>query len=254
MAALAICALAAACGGGSAGDEEGDAEPTTVTIYVEQSIEATMRVLEETLETDRSDIQVDLVVGPSDQLREAIQDGEEADIIVSRSSDVDILRAEDRLTGDALVFGADALVIVVPEGNPDMVEDLSVYESDNELVTGLCEATKPCGVTGGFALVRASIQAPPDEVLPDGASLLLSVIAGDVDVALLMRTQAASRADAVTAIELPADYNGHVDLSIAAVRDSPVIRDTVDWLASSAAAGEILRSHGLREAPEDTAE
>jgi molybdate transport system substrate-binding protein len=260
LACLAACALVISCSS-SEGDES-SAEPTTVRVLIDTSLESTLTMVVEALEAERSDIDVELVPGASPDLRSRVEEqrdgeakeGEEADIIIARASDVDVLRAQDLLAGDALVFGDDAVVIATPTGNPAGVDGIDAFRSDADVITGLCDPTTGCGSLALQALQRAGIDHEVDATEPNAVALVLKVVAGEIEAALLLRTQAATQQPNVEFQELPPEINGHVDLSIAALRDSPVITDVVDWLASSAEAGEILRARGLRQAPEELGE
>jgi molybdate transport system substrate-binding protein len=257
MTLVALAAAGLAACGESASLERGEAaEPTRVRIIVDPMLEAVVTSLASSLEEARDDVAVDVVLATDEELRDRVadvnsndDDSDDIDVIIGSTSGVDVLRAEQVLAGDPLVFGSNMLVIAVPKGNPGNVEDLRAFEAGAEPKTGICPPESYCGGLARYAFSRAGIEAEPDLTAPDGITLLFQIVSGELDAGLLMRTQAASQLDTLSIISIPDEFNQVQDFSIAAVRASPVIDDVVDWLASSSAAGEILSSSGLRDAP-----
>jgi len=255
--ALVVGSLGA-CGEPSDLASSEPAGPTKVRIVTEPALERTVTELVDALEADRSDIDLDVVAVGGDELHDRVLDANnddksenDLDVIVGSASAVDVLRAEQVLAGDPLVFGADMLVIAVPKGNPGAVEDLDAFTADAAPHTGICEPETYCGAVAENAFSRAGVDADPDVVVPDAIALLLRILSRELDAGLLFRTQAASQLEGISIIPIPEEYNRVQQFSVAAVRASPVIDDTVDWLASSAVAGEILSTHGLRDVPEE---
>jgi molybdate transport system substrate-binding protein len=256
---LATCLLVAACGGSSEG-ENGAAEPTPVVVLTDVHLEPTVRQIADALEAERSDIRVEVVAGPGGELRSRVEDAGEsedgrgqADIIVASASDVDVLRAQELLAGDALVFGEDELVLVVPAGNPAGIESLHDF-ANKEARTGICAGGTVCGIPTNLAFSRAGLDPDPDVVAEGALELLLNLSAGELDAGLLMRSQAAARADDLSVLTLPSDVTSTTGYSIAPLRESPVISDAVDWISSSSEAGEIMRAMGFRDAPAEPSE
>jgi ABC-type molybdate transport system substrate-binding protein len=248
----------AACGEPS-GLASGDpAAPTQVRIVTDANLEPVVTELADALEAERSDIALDVVGMPAEELHDRTlrnnnddQDDNDLDIIVGPASDVDVLRAEQVLAGDPLVFGSDMLVIAAPKGNPADIEDLHAFEADTAAETGVCDESRRCGALARYAFAQAGIDGKPDFVAADGVALLLKLVSSQLDAGLLLRTQAAHYYTDLSIIPIRDEYTKVQQFSIAAVRASPVIDDVVDWLASSAIAGEILSTRGLRDLPED---
>jgi molybdate transport system substrate-binding protein len=255
LAALGALGLVA-CGESASLESGEEAEPTRVRLLVDPTLEGAATALGAGLEEAQEDVAVEVVLAADIELRDQVSDlnsndddTDDIDVVIGSKSAVDVLRAEQVLAGDPRVFGANMLVIAVPKGNPGGVQDLEDFAADAEPATGVCPPESYCGRSANYAFSRAGVEAAPDVVAPDGISLLFMAVSGELDAALLMRTQAASQLDVLSIISIPDEYNRIQDYSIAAVRASPVIDDVVDWLASSADAGEILQSSGLRDAP-----
>jgi molybdate transport system substrate-binding protein len=249
----------AACGESTDLESGEAAEPTRVRIITDGILEPTVKALATALEDSRSDVAVQVLAAPVDELPDQLDelnknddDGDDVDVVIGTASNVDVLRAEQVLAGDPLVFGSNMLVITVPKGNPGEVEGLDAFAADATPNVGVCAPNTRCGQLATYAFSRAGVEGEPDVTEADAITLLFSVVSGDLDAALLLRTQAASQLGKVSIIPIPDEYNQVEQFSIAPVRASPVIDDVVDWLASSAAAGEILSSSGLRDAPEES--
>lgn len=258
-AVVLVAGSLAACGEPSGLASNDPANPTKVRILTEQSLEPVVSELVDVLEADRDDIDLDVVTAGAPEFHDQVlgrnqddKDENDLDVVVGSASAVDVLRAEQVLAGDPLVFGSDMLVIATPKGNPAGVEDLDAFAADASANTGVCDPETYLGSLANNAFARAGVDADPDFVGPNAIPILLRLLSGELDAGLVLRTQAATQLDGVSIIGIPEEYNRVQQYSIAAVRASPVIDDAVDWLASSAAAGEILSTHGLRDVPEES--
>jgi molybdate transport system substrate-binding protein len=257
VALVVLCAVFGAGCGESASLESGEeTEPTRVRILADPMLEGAVTALAASLHEDQEDVAVDVVLAADAELHDRVtetnsndDDSDDIDVIIGSKSGVDILRAEQVLAGDPRVFGSNMLVIAVPKGNPGGVEDLNAFTADAAPKTGICPPESYCGGLARYAFSRAGIEGEPDVTPADAITLLFMTSSGELDASLLMRTQAAAQLDALSIVSIPDEYNEIQDFSIAAVRASPVIDDVVDWLASSADAGEILQRSGLRDAP-----
>ena len=109
------------------------------------------------------------------------------------------------------------LQIAVPRGNPGGVTGLADF-ADPDLTIALCAAEVPCGAAAERVFAAAGIVPAPDTLERDVRAALSKVQLGEVDAALVYRTDVLSGGASVEGLDLDADP----DVSAAAVTDYPV--------------------------------
>lgn len=188
-AALCGIVLAAACGDGQ---DTGAVRVAAASSFTEV-VEGLAGVLagELTVEPD---------LGGSATLARQILDGAPVDVFVA-ADEVTMERLVDAgaTTGSPVTVATNVLVLVVPDGNPaDVVglEDLS----RPGLSIGRCASDVPCGRLAVAELADAGISDAADTEEPDVRSLLAKVVLGELDAALVYRTDALAAGDDVTVI------------------------------------------------------
>ena len=104
-----------------------------------------------------------------------------------------------RAQGEPTAFARNRLVIAVPTGNPGHVASLADLA---RVRVALCVEREPCGESARTVLSSAGVAVTPSAEGSDGQATLEHVLAGQVDAALVYRTDAAqAQVDTVEFIE-----------------------------------------------------
>jgi molybdate transport system substrate-binding protein len=155
-----------------------------------------------------------LSFGSSSALAQQLRQGAPADVFAAADR-----RTMGMVTGAGLapagppVFARNRLQIAVPAGNPGRVRGLPDL-ARAELAVALCAPSVPCGAAARDALRAAGISARPDTYEKDVKAALAKVVLGEVDAALVYRTDVLAAGDKVIGIALPG--------AAGAVNDYPV--------------------------------
>ncbi|MFM7509966.1 MAG: molybdate ABC transporter substrate-binding protein [Actinomycetota bacterium] len=207
---VVLVAAAAAC----AGPSDGGASRTLV-VSAAASLAVPFGDLAADLEARRPGLDVQVNLGSSATLAGQIVEGAPAGVFASAAA------APMELVGDRAVdvrgFAADDLVLAVPAGNPGRV-GATADLARPELRVGLCAPGVPCGDYGRSALQDAGVTPSVDTEEPDAGSLLAKVRLGELDVAVLYRTQVRSAGPEVELVELSPSSDIRAVYLIAALR------------------------------------
>ncbi|MFY1698035.1 MULTISPECIES: molybdate ABC transporter substrate-binding protein [unclassified Solwaraspora] len=183
----------------------------------------------------------------SSQLAQQITAGAPADVFAA-ASPVTMATVVD--AGDAadepVVFARNQLVIAVPDGNPDGVTGLADLTAP-EVKVALCAEQVPCGAAARVALDAAGSDLAPVTYERDVRAALSKVRLGEVDAALVYRTDAASAADEVDAVEFAESAEAINDYSIVTLAQAanPVTAEAFVAYVSSTAGQAILAEAGF---------
>lgn len=215
-AALALVSLAA-CGtesGTDSGSEAGSGG--TVTVFAAASLTEAFTEIGDRFEAEHEGVQVEFNFAGSSDLAAQITEGAPADVFASADqSNMDkVLEAGAADSADA--FALNQLVIAVPEGNPDGVTGLADLAG---LDFAACAEEVPCGAAAQTAL--GDTGPTPVTYEADVKSTLQKLILGEVDAALVYRTDAIAAADEVDAVEFPESASALNTYPIATLTDAP---------------------------------
>jgi molybdate transport system substrate-binding protein len=247
LAALAAGLLVlAACGPGDpAGGRDDDGRLSgTVTVFAAASLTETFSQIGRDFEAANPGVTVRFNFGGSSTLATQINEGAPADVFVSASpANMQAVIDAGSATGPPTVSVRNQLVIAVPTGNPLNITSLADL-ADPDLKVALCAAQVPCGAASVLALEAGGVSMTPVTFELDVKAALSKVTLGEVDAALVYRTDAAAE-DAVEGVEFPA--------SEAAINDYPIIvldgapnpaaaRAFVDYVLSGPALAVLTRA------------
>jgi molybdate transport system substrate-binding protein len=116
--------------------------------------------------------------------------------------------------GSPTTFVKNQLVIAVPKGNPKGIAGLADLTKPGVKVA-LCAEQVPCGAAAKKALTAAAVKLTPVTLEQDVKSALSKVKLGEVDAALVYRTDAKAAASSVDGVEFPE--------SAGAINEYPII-------------------------------
>lgn len=194
--------LAAACSNGDDVDATSDGEPAgTLTVLAAASLTESFTALESALEQQHPELDISISFGPSSGLVEQVLAGAPADVLATADSTT-MEDAAGALAGAPVVFARNALTIAVPAGNPGRVTSLADL-ARGELRVALCEPQVPCGAAAEQLLDLAGVDALPDTLENDVKDVTGKVALGEVDAALIYRTDAAAEQDSIDTIDVP---------------------------------------------------
>lgn len=175
----------------------------TVTVLAAASLTDSFQSLADELADEHPDVEIVFSFGPSSGLVEQALAGAPADVLATADTrTMDNAVAGDIIDGDPIVFARNALTLAVPTGNPGGVTTLADLARD-ELRIALCEPQVPCGAAAERLLDLAGVTAAPDTLESDVRDAAGRVALGEVDAALIYRTDAAAMADGIDAIDVP---------------------------------------------------
>jgi molybdate transport system substrate-binding protein len=123
-------------------------------------------------------------------------------------------------TGTPTVFVKNQLVIAVPKGNPKGIKGLSDLTKPGVKVAE-CAKEVPCGAAAVTALAAANVKLTPVTLEQDVKSALSKVKLGEVDAALVYRTDAKSDTADVDGIEFPESAKAINNYPIVALKSAP---------------------------------
>jgi molybdate transport system substrate-binding protein len=219
----------AGCGGG---DQPGDGTASsagsasaaslgTVTVLAAASLTEAFTTLGEQLEKDHPGTTVKFSFAASSELATQITSGAPADVFASASpSTMDQVVQAGAAAGDPVVFVRNRLQIAVPAGNPADVAGLADFAT-TDLKVALCAPEVPCGDAADRAFDAAGVTPAPDTLEPDVKAVLSKVSLGEVDAALVYRTDVIAAGDQVEGIDFPEAGDAVNDCPIVVLADAP---------------------------------
>jgi len=201
---LAGCAAGSQAGTPTSTDASAptDAAPTTVTVFAAASLAEAFDVLAERFEARHPHVEVVLNSGGSAALAQQIVQGAPADVFASAAEAPMQSVSDTGLARDATVFATNTLQLVAPPGNPAGVTGLDDLTRP-ELDVALCDVSVPCGAASAELLERHGVAASADTLESDVTAVLTKVVLGEVDAALVYRTDVIAAGDGVEGIEVP---------------------------------------------------
>ena len=236
IAAALLCAALAGCGGSSSA-EDGGQDARTVTVFAAASLTDALTQIAEDLEAAEPGLTVVLNPGASSALAQQIVNGAPADVFAaaSRATMQTVTEAGD--AEQPQVFARNALQIAVPASGPDVT--LTDF-ADPDGTFALCAPQVPCGAAAAQAFTAAGVTPQPDTLEQDGKAVLSKVRLGEVDAALVYRTDVLAAGGDVRGIDLPEAATAVNDYLIAPLTGSP------DARAAAAFVDRVLSQEGQR--------
>jgi molybdate transport system substrate-binding protein len=221
-AALAVAGLAG-CGSGRPAPEPGSAAggaAKEVTVFAAASLPGTFTELGDVFEAAHPGTTVRFNFGSSATLAQQITQGAPADVFAAASPLTMKVVTDAALAGDPVTFARNKLQIAVPTGNPARVDELKDL-ADPGVKVALCAEQVPCGAAAVKALDAAGLTVTPVTLEQDVKATLTKVELGEVDAALVYKTDVIASAGKVTGIEFPEADQAVNDYPIAALAGAP---------------------------------
>jgi len=215
----AVSGSAATAGGGSIQAAGGSTAAVggELTVFAAASLTESFTGLGKGFEAANPGVHVRFNFAASSALAQQINQGAPADVFAS-ASPTNI--AQVSVTGQPAVFARNLLEIAVPPGNAGKVTGLADLARP-ELKIALCAEQVPCGAAARTALHAAGVTAAPDTLEQDVKATLTKVVLGEVDAALVYRTDVKAAGDKVVGIPFPEAAKAVNDYPIAVLAQAP---------------------------------
>lgn len=252
LAALAGCSSAGGATDASAASSAGGAEQPSpapdvtgeVVVLAAASLTDAFTALGEQFEQQHPGARVTFSFGASSALAQQVLAGAPADVLATASTSTMGQVAD--LTGTPEVVATNTLQIAVPAGNPGGVTGVEDF-ADPDLTLALCAVEVPCGAAAQEMFARAGVVPLPDTYEKDVSATLTKVVLGEVDAAVVYRTDVLAAGDAVEGVDVPEDVDVVNEYPVAVLADAPnpgaaaAFRD----LVLSVVGAEVLEAAGF---------
>jgi molybdate transport system substrate-binding protein len=256
VALTAVLASAAGCGGGddaastpSGGSSSAAGASGPITVLAAASLTESFNQIGKDFEAANPGAKVTFSYGGSSGLAQQITSGAPADVFAA-ASPATMKAVTD--AGDAAAtpttFVRNQLVIAVPKGNPKGITSLAAL-AKSDVKVALCAEQVPCGTAAKKALAAANVKVTPVTLEQDVKAALSKVKLGEVDAALVYRTDAKAASADVDGIEFPESAQAINDYPIVALKNAPNAAGAAAFVAyvESAAAQKVLTDAGFQQ-------
>jgi molybdate transport system substrate-binding protein len=256
VALTAVLASTAACGGASdttstpsGGSSSAAAVSGPITVLAAASLTESFTRIGKDFEAANPATHVTFSYGGSSALAQQITSGAPADVFAAASPATmkTVTDAGDG-AGVPATFVKNQLVIAVPKGNPKGISSLAAL-AKSDLKVALCAEQVPCGAAAKKALAAANVKITPVTLEQDVKAALSKVKLGEVDAALVYRTDAGASAGDVDGVEFPESAQAINDYPIVALKNAPNAAGAAAFVAyvQSAPALKVLTDAGFRQ-------
>lgn len=204
----------AACGSGRPADAGGSG---AITVFAAASLTEAFTELAQDVERDRPGTTVTLVFGASSTLARQVVDGAPADVLATASPATMATVVDAGGAERPRVFARNRLQIAVPAGAPDV--ELADF-ADPRRTLALCAPQVPCGAAASEVFAAAGVVPQPDTLERDVKAALAKVRLGEVDAALVYRTDVLAAGESVRGIDVPEAASAITDYLVAQLTPS----------------------------------
>jgi molybdate transport system substrate-binding protein len=239
VAGLAASALLAvgACGNGD--ESTGGASSAVtgdVTVFAAASLTEAFTRIGKDFEAANPGTKVTFSFAGSSALATQIDQGAPADVFASAApANMKTVTDAGDAEGEPATFAKNQLVIAVAKGNPKGIQGLPDLNGA-EVKVALCAEQVPCGAAANKALAASGTSVTPVTQEQDVKAALSKVTLGEVDAALVYRTDAKAATGDVDAVEFPESAQAVNDYPIVVLKNAPNkagARAFVDYVLSA---------------------
>lgn len=193
----------------------------TVTVFAAASLTETFTELGKQFEAAHPGVKVVYSFGASSALAEQINQGAPADVFASAApKNMQQVKDKGEVTGTPVTFVRNRLEIAVPKGNPGHITGLADF-GKTEPKIALCAEQVPCGAAAKTLFEVAGVTPQPDTREADVKAVLTKVKLGEVDAALVYRTDVLSAGNQVEGIDFAEAAKAINDYPVAPLVHAP---------------------------------
>ncbi|MFB7361620.1 molybdate ABC transporter substrate-binding protein [Streptomyces hydrogenans] len=255
LTAALLVPLAACSSGGDAKEDAAGSTPSgsasaapraNLTVLAAASLTDVFKTAGAAYEKTHPGTELTFSFAGSQELVAQVSQGSPADVLVTADTkSMDKVKAD---TGTPAIIAKNRLVIATGEGNPFKVDELKDL-ADTKLKVVLAAPEVPAGKYSKQILDKQGVAVKPVSQEPNVRAVLSKVELGEADAGLVYKTDAASAADKVDAVEIPDDQNAIAQYPAATIKDSKNAEAAaafVAWL-SSPEGQKILQDAGFQK-------
>ncbi len=201
----------------ASGSRSSTAVSGTVTVFAAASLTGTFTQLGKDFEAAHPGVKVVFNFAGSSALAQQINQGAPADVFASAAP-----KNMDQVTdkGAPTSFVTNTLEIAVPKGNPGKITGLKDF-TDKDRKIALCAVQVPCGAAADKVFKAVGLTPQPDTLEQDVKAALTKVSLGEVDAALVYKTDVLAAKDKVDGIEFPEASKAINEYPIATLSKAP---------------------------------
>ncbi|WBB57526.1 molybdate ABC transporter substrate-binding protein [Verrucosispora sp. WMMD573] len=200
---------------------QGGALTGDVTVFAAASLTEPFTRIGKDFEAANPGVRVTFSFAGSSALANQINQGAPADVFASASpANMTTVIDAGNSGGDPRVFVRNQLVIAVPDGNPGGVNGLADLTKPDVKVA-LCAEQVPCGAAAAQALDAAGTELIPVTLERDVKAALSKLRLGEVDAALVYRSDVRAADEDVDGIEFPESARAINDYPIVVLGNAP---------------------------------
>jgi molybdate transport system substrate-binding protein len=193
----------------------------TVTVFAAASLTESFTKIGKDFEAANPGSKVTFNFAGSSALATQINQGAPADIFASAApANMKTVTNAGNADGTPVIFVKNQLVVAVPKGNPKAITGLADLTKPGVKVA-LCAEQVPCGAAAKKALDAAKVSLTPVTLEQDVKAALSKVKLGEVDAALVYRTDAKAAASDVDGIEFPESAGAINEYPIVVLKNAP---------------------------------
>jgi molybdate transport system substrate-binding protein len=193
----------------------------TITVFAAASLTESFTQIGKDFEAANPNAKVTFNFAGSSALATQINQGAPADVFASAAAaNMKIVTDAGNGAGTAVTFVKNQLVIAVPKGNPKGIRTLADLKR-TDLKVALCAEQVPCGAAAKKAMTTAGVTFTPVTLEQDVKAALSKVKLGEVDAALVYRTDAKAAAADVEGIEFPESATAINEYPIITLKNAP---------------------------------
>ncbi|SCL34780.1 molybdate transport system substrate-binding protein [Micromonospora nigra] len=241
--AVALTVALAACGGPD--DRSGSGSGDPVVVFAAASLTESFTRIGRDFEAAHPGTAVVFTFAGSATLAAQINQGAPADVFASAApANMAAVTDAGNAAGAPVTFARNRLVIAVPPGNPHRVGSLADLTRPGTKVA-VCAAQVPCGAAARTALDTAGVALTPVSLEQDVKGALSKLTLGEVDAALVYRTDVNAADATVDAVEFAEATAAVNDCSLVVLADAPNpagARAFVDHVRSPSAAAVLAEA------------
>lgn len=222
--AVAVATVTTSCGSDDSGDSRGSGSSGvsgTVNVFAAASLTESFTQIGKDFEAANPGTKVTFNFAASSALANQINQGAPADVFAAASpATMKTVTDAGGADGEPATFVKNQLVIAVAKGDPKGIKTLADLTKPG-IKVALCAEQVPCGAAAKKALAAADVKLTPATLEADVKAALSKAKLGEVDAALVYRTDAKAASGDVDGLEFPESAGAINDYPIAVLSKAP---------------------------------
>jgi molybdate transport system substrate-binding protein len=225
---------------------------SSITVYAASSLIKSFTAIGKEFQNANPGYSVEFVFSGSSDLATALTDGADADVFASGdTANMTTVADAGALSGTAVPFAQNQLVIVTPAANPGHVSSFADLSRPG-LRLAVCAGQGACGLATELAEKRTGVRLNPQLTETTASAVLKAVTTGKMDAGVVLMTDARGAGDRVAQFALPGDVDG-VTSWIAVIKGTRLEGEAAQFMreVTGATGRRILQQDGFVEPSND---